>query len=50
MKVKISDFRVILMEVTEEHPKYYHTVLVEYHFYGDNLEGQKIKKSGRFIH
>ena len=46
MKVKISDFRIDTSgELTEEHPKYYHTVMVEYHFYGDNLEEAKIKKA-----
>lgn len=46
MKVKISDFRIDTSgEMTEEHPKYYHTVSVEYHFYGDNLEEGKIKKA-----
>jgi putative redox protein len=46
MKVKISDFRIDTSgELTEEHPKYYHTVSVEYHFYGDDLEESKIKKA-----
>ncbi|GAA3776370.1 OsmC family protein [Corallibacter vietnamensis] len=46
MKVKISDFRMDTYgELTEEHPKYYHTVTVEYHFYGDNLDEKKIKKA-----
>ena len=46
MKVTISDFRMDTYgELTEEHPKYYHTVLVEYHFYGENLDESKIKKA-----
>ena len=46
MKVKISDFRMDTYgELTEEHPKYYHTVSVEYHFYGENLDENKIKKA-----
>lgn len=46
MKVEISDFRIDTYgELTEEHPKYYHTVSVEYHFYGSNLDENKIKKA-----
>jgi putative redox protein len=46
MKVPFSDFRIDTYgELTDEHPKYYHTVSVEYHFYGENLDEAKIKKS-----
>ncbi len=46
MKVKVSDFRIDTSgELTDEHPKYYHTVKVEYHFYGDDLDESKIKKA-----
>lgn len=46
MKVKISDFRIeTLGELTDEHPKYFHTVFVEYHFYGEDLKEKKIKKA-----
>lgn len=46
MKVTISDFRIDTYgELTEEHPKYYHTVTVEYHFYGESLPESKIKKA-----
>ncbi|HNQ26709.1 MAG TPA: OsmC family protein [Aquaticitalea sp.] len=46
MKVKIDDFRLDTYgELTEEHPKYYHTVSVEYHFYGKDLDESKIKKA-----
>ncbi|WP_452225359.1 OsmC family protein [Lacinutrix chionoecetis] len=46
MKVKISDFRMDTTgELTEEHPKYYHTVAVAYHFYGKDLDEAKIKKA-----
>ncbi|MBR9846292.1 MAG: OsmC family protein [Algicola sp.] len=46
MKVPFSDFRIDTYgELTEEHPKYYHTVLVEYHFYGDQLDEDKINKA-----
>jgi putative redox protein len=46
MKTEIDDFK---MEVegllTDEHPKYYHTVTVDYHFYGTNLDESKINKA-----
>jgi len=46
MKVKIDDFKMELKgELTNEHPKYYHTVTVDYHFYGDNLPVGKIQKA-----
>lgn len=46
MKVQISDFRIDAYgELTDEHPKTYNTVSVEYHFYGDNLDEGKIKKA-----
>jgi putative redox protein len=46
MKVKIDDFKMeVKGELTNEHPKYYHTVTVDYHFYGDNLPVGKIKKA-----
>jgi len=46
MKVPFSDFRIDTYgELTEEHPKYYHTVTVEYHLYGQNLDETKIKKA-----
>lgn len=46
MKVKFSDFRIDTHgELTEEHPKYYHSVKVEYHFYGDQLDKDKLEKA-----
>ncbi len=46
MKVKISDFRMETSgELTDEHPKYYHTVTVDYHFYGKDLNEAKIEKA-----
>jgi len=46
MKVPFSDFRIDTYgELTEDHPKYYHTVSVEYHMYGENLDEEKIKKA-----
>ncbi|WP_353777200.1 OsmC family protein [Winogradskyella sp. 3972H.M.0a.05] len=46
MKVKISDFRMETTgELTEEHPKYYHSVTVDYHFFGKDLDEKKINKA-----
>ena len=46
MKVKISDFRMETVgELTEEHPKYFHKVYVDYHFFGNNLNENKINKA-----
>jgi putative redox protein len=46
MKTEVDDFK---MEVegllTDEHPKYYHTVTVDYHFYGNDLDETKINKA-----
>ena len=36
---------VITADLTEEHPKYYHKVKVDYHFYGADLNEAKIKKA-----
>lgn len=32
-------------ELTEEHPKYYHHVHIDYHFKGNNLDREKIEKA-----
>ena len=46
MKVKLADFRMDTYgDLTDEHPKYYNKVHVEYHFYGDNLDEKKIQKA-----
>ncbi|MFT4781605.1 MAG: putative redox protein [Psychroserpens sp.] len=46
MKVPFSDFRIDTYgELTEEHPKYYNKVSVEYHFYGNELDEKKIEKA-----
>ncbi|MCF6294725.1 MAG: OsmC family protein [Flavobacteriaceae bacterium] len=46
MKVVVDDLKMIVQgELTEEHPKYYHTVTVDYHFYGKNLNENKINKA-----
>lgn len=46
MKVHIDDFKIeILGELTDEHPKYYHSVSVAYHFYGSDLNKEKIERA-----
>jgi len=46
MKVEVDDFKIITTgELTEEHPKYYHSVLVAYQFFGKNLPQDKLKKA-----
>ena len=46
-KMKVVDYE-LKMEVegflTDEHPKFYHKVHVEYHFYGSDLNSKKIDK------
>ncbi|SDB61173.1 putative redox protein [Flavobacteriaceae bacterium MAR_2010_188] len=46
MRVKVSDFRIeVTGELTDEDPKYYHTVSVEYHFFGADLPQEKLQKA-----
>lgn len=46
MKVEIDDFKIeVSGELTEEHPKYYHAVTVDYHFYGSNLNKKKCERA-----
>ena len=46
MRVVIDDFKMVIEgELTDEHPKYYHRVTIDYHFYGKDLNEKKIKKA-----
>lgn len=46
MKVEIDDFKIdVSGELTEEHPKYYHSVVVDYHFYGSNMDKKKCDRA-----
>ncbi|UGU14187.1 OsmC family protein [Sinomicrobium kalidii] len=46
MKLEVDDFVIeIDAELTEEHPKYYHAVTVEYHFHGNNLDEKKLQRA-----
>ena len=47
-KMKVTDYEFkmdVTGELTEEHPKYYHKVKLDYHFYGKDLNKKKIKKA-----
>lgn len=46
MRVSVDDFKIeITAELTDEHPKFYNKVKVDYHFTGTNLDESKIQKS-----
>lgn len=46
MKVSVADFKIeVSGELTEEHPKYYHAVTIDYYFSGEDLEEKKIQKA-----
>ncbi len=46
MKLDVADFKIdTIANLTEEHPKYYDKVTIEYHFYGSNLDEKKLKRA-----
>jgi len=46
MRVEVDDIKIIVNgELTEEHPKYYDKVSVDFHFTGTDLNEAKIKKA-----
>ncbi len=46
MHAEVDQFEIVVEgQLTEEHPKYYHQVQVDYHFYGDDLKEGKINKA-----
>ena len=46
MRVNFDDFNVVVNgELTEEHPKYYDKVSIDYYFTGTDLKEDKIKKA-----
>ncbi|MCO6161506.1 OsmC family protein [Flavobacterium sp. NRK F7] len=46
MKLEVTDFKIeTIANLTEEHPKVYDEVTVEYHFYGKNLDENKLQKA-----
>ncbi len=47
-KMKITDYNLqidVEGELTNDHPKYYHTVFVNYHFSGTNLNENKCRRA-----
>ncbi len=46
MKLAVDKFHIeTIAELTEEHPKFYNEVKVEYHFYGANLDEKKLQRA-----
>ena len=46
MKITLNDFTMnTSAELTEDHPRYYKKVDLEYHFYGANLDEEKINRA-----
>lgn len=46
MRALPEDFKIIVKaDLTDEHPRYYNNVTVEYHFYGPDLKEDKINKA-----
>lgn len=46
MKLEVADFKIeTIANLTEEHPKVYYAVTVEYHFYGTNLNEAKLQRA-----
>ena len=46
MRAEVDDFKMVVHgELTEEHPRYYHKVVIAYHFYGSDLQEDKINNA-----
>ncbi|MEP1489933.1 MAG: OsmC family protein [Algibacter sp.] len=46
MKLEVDDFKIETeANLTEEHPKFYDKVTLNFHFYGDNLKEKKLQKA-----
>lgn len=46
MKLEVKDFKIdIDANLTEEHPKHYDKVRLNFHFYGENLNEKKLQKA-----
>jgi len=46
MKTEFKDFKIeVFGELTDEHPKTYHTVTVDYFFFGKDLDQKKLTKA-----
>ncbi len=46
MKLDVSDFSIeTIANLTDEHPKYYDSVVIEFHFHGKDLQADKLQKA-----
>lgn len=46
MRVSYDDFKIkVSGELTDQHPKYYHEIRIEYHFWGKELVKPKVEKA-----
>jgi putative redox protein len=46
MRAEVADFKIIVTaELTDEHPKFYNKVKVDYYFTDSNLQPEKIQKA-----
>ena len=46
MKLEVDDFQIeTIANPTDEHPKYYDKVTIEYHFHGSNLNEKKLQRA-----
>ena len=46
MKEEIDDFKIeVSGELTDEHPRYYHSVIVDYHFYGSDINKKNCERA-----
>ncbi|MCK0158781.1 OsmC family protein [Cellulophaga sp. F20128] len=46
MKLDLEAFTIeTIANLTDEHPKYYDTVTIEYHFHGANLDEKKLQRA-----
>lgn len=46
MKLEVADFKIeTIANLTDEHPKVYDNVTLDYHFYGENLNEAKLQRA-----
>lgn len=46
MKLEVDEFKIdVIAQLTDEHPKYYNKVKVEYNFFGSDLDQKKLDKA-----
>lgn len=46
MKLEVDDFNIeTIANLTDEHPRYYDRVTIEYHFHGSNLNEEKLQRA-----